>query len=368
MQEMVFDGELPDSPTNSVADDLEAATLGQRLFFDEGLSSDGTVACANCHDPEEAFSDPRVVSLGVEGREGTRHAPPIVNAGTGDFFLWDGRADSLWSQALLAIENPAEMNFTRAEVAHYIASTHREAYEQVFGPLPDLSGVPQRALPGDAAWEAMSEADQIAVERIFSNAAKAIEAYERRLLCENTLFDRVMRGEASFTPNQERGASDFIRAGCVDCHAGPQLNESDDGNIFHNNGLSRDDTGRLDGIPQLLASTFNSAGAYSDDPEMGFDLLDSLNATDRDLGAFKTPSLRGVAQRPRFFHDGSRTTLEEVLDFYDRPPRRQQSLGEVDRLFQRVGNFNEGAMEAFLETLNCPSPPASLVDPNPAWP
>lgn len=368
MQAMVFDGDLPDSPSNSVADDLEAAVLGQRLFFDQGLSSDGTIACANCHDPSAAFSDPRIVSLGVEGREGTRHAPALVNPGTGSFFLWDGRADSLWSQALLAIENPAEMDFTRAEVAHYIASNHREAYEDVFGALPDLSEVPRRAMPGDSAWAGMSDADQVAVERVFSNAAKAIEAYERRLLCENTLFDRVMRGEASFTPNQERGASEFVRAGCIDCHAGPQLNESDDGDVFHNNGLSREDTGRFDGIPQLLASTFNSAGQYSDNPDAGFDFLDSLDATDRDVGAFKTPSLRGVAQRPRFFHDGSRTSLEDVLDFYDRPPRRQQSLGEVDRSFERLGNFNEGAMEAFLETLNCPTLPSALLETNPAWP
>jgi cytochrome c peroxidase len=90
--------------TNAVADDPLAADLGQQVFFDRGLSSDGTVACVDCHDPANGFSDPKARSVGVRGQRGDRHAMPVTAAVFHPFLLWDGKADSPWLQPLKAIE------------------------------------------------------------------------------------------------------------------------------------------------------------------------------------------------------------------------------------------------------------------------
>src|SRR4030095_15278512 len=84
----------------------EKITLGRKLFFDKRLSRDGTLACASCHDPKLAFSDGRAVARGINGTEGTRSAPALINRGYGRSFFWDGRADSLERQALQPLLNP----------------------------------------------------------------------------------------------------------------------------------------------------------------------------------------------------------------------------------------------------------------------
>ena len=101
---------LPPSPTNRVADLPAAVQLGRSLFFDTRMSMDGTIACASCHDPNEGWSDPRPLSLGVEDREGGRHSMPVQATAFQTFWFWDGRADSLWSQAIKAIESHPEMD------------------------------------------------------------------------------------------------------------------------------------------------------------------------------------------------------------------------------------------------------------------
>ncbi len=249
-------GELPPSPTNAVADSPEAARWGQALFFDTRMSADGKIACANCHDPQEGWSDPRKVSLGVEDREGRRHSQSLWNVAYNDFFFWDGRADSLWSQALDAIEGEVEMDFSRVEVAHFVARHHRADYEAVFGPLPALSVLPERGGPGEPAWEELPSEVQDQVNRVFSNVGKALEAYQRRIVCRDTRFDRFLAGEDVLTSEERRGAHVFVAGGCLGCHNGPNLTD----NAFHNLAIGHE--GEVD-------------------------------------SAFKTPGLRGVAQRPR---------------------------------------------------------------------
>jgi cytochrome c peroxidase len=204
---------------------------------------------------------------------------------------------------------------------------------------------------------------------IFTNVAKSIEAYERRLLCENTRFDRVIRGEAVFTEEEERGVVDFIRAGCIDCHGGPQFNTGVHGEQFHNLGLSQDaGAGRATVINTLLENPFNGAGSFSDNPDAGAQRLARLNQRDDLIAAFKTPSLRGVSQRPRFFHDGSHTSIQQVLNFYrDNGRRRRRGrnpVGIISSEFDNLGRFNDEAIEAFLQTLDCPKIDPDLIDPD----
>jgi len=351
--------ELPASPTNAWADDAMASALGEELFFDQRMSGDGTIACASCHDPQTGFSDRRDVSLGVEGRRGTRHAPGLWNVAyfTDGFVMWDGRADSLWVQPLGAIEAAAEMDFTRAEVYWFVLEHYKTAYEEVFGPIPVFEDIPRRTAPGDAHWEALDGARRDAVNRVFVNVGKAIEAYERTLLCTNTRFDRFLRGEEELTREERRGARSFIVSGCAECHAGPTLSDGE----FHNIGISsaspEEAEGRTRGQQLLLANPLNGASPYSDDPRWGADKLERMGR-DEDpvqiLGGFKTPSLRGVSQRGRWMHDGSVATLQDAILHYADADEAVAEAGELSTLFTDPPFRNSGAMEAFLRTLDCP--------------
>jgi len=358
---------LPRSPTNAYADDASAAALGRLLFFDEKMSADGTIACASCHDPAQGFSDPRPVSLGVDGRAGTRHSMPATAVPLHPFLFWDGRADSPWSQPLKAIEGPHEMDFSRVEVTRFVAARYAAAYEGVFGALPDVGALPARAEPGMPAWDGMSAARQDQVNRVFSNVGKAIEAYERNLLCADTRFDRFVRGEIALTDAESSGAADFVQSGCTRCHTGPSFSDGK----FHDLGIGDgSDPGRAGGIPQLLADPFNGAGPYSDDAAAGAARLASVARETRTQGAFRTASLRGAGQRARFGHLGDRTSLEQFIhEVYDRgrkgngPDRGDDAAGGLDPLLDGVDPRNVDDIVTFLHTLDCPAPPAALLAP-----
>jgi cytochrome c peroxidase len=105
---------MPVPETNPLTRDKVA--LGRRLFFDKGLSRDGTLACASCHQPARAFSDGRSVARGINGAEGARSSPALINRGYGAAFFWDGRAPSLERQALEPILNPKELGLTQPEL------------------------------------------------------------------------------------------------------------------------------------------------------------------------------------------------------------------------------------------------------------
>lgn len=371
---------LPASPTNAVADDARAAALGRSLFFDRGLSADGTVGCVSCHDPAHGFSDPKARSVGVRGQLGDRHSMPITAAALHPYLLWDGKADSAWSQPLKAIENPKEMDFTRVEVARHVASAYREQYEAVFGAFPDLAAAPARAKPGGPAWSEMSEELRNDVQRVFANVGKAIEAYERKLLCTDTRFDKFVRGEVQLTDSERAGAAVFQQENCTRCHNGPSFSDG----LFHDIGVPSTDRGRPLGAQSLLEDPFSGTGPYSDDRAAGVIKLASIARETAQEGAFRTASLRGVGQRTFFGHAAHEQTLRGfVLDIY-RGGRgnggggrgngrggnggRGATVGTLDPLLNgvNVGGGDVDDLVSFLHTLDCPSPPAELLDPESA--
>ena len=125
----------PADSTNRVADDETAARVGQAVFFDERFSRHGDFACATCHVPEKGFADGRALA---EGREQlARHTPSLLNVAYNRWFFWDGRADSLWAQALEPLENPLEHGGSRLQYAHivYHDAALRPAFERLFGPM-----------------------------------------------------------------------------------------------------------------------------------------------------------------------------------------------------------------------------------------
>jgi cytochrome c peroxidase len=305
---------VPADPTNRVADDAAAADLGRWLFFDTGLSANGQVSCATCHQPDAGFADGRRLARGIG--IGARHSQSLLDAAHQRWFTWDGRADSLWSQALHPFENPPEMGLSRLGVIDRVRREPelRERYEAVFGTLP-----PEQAF---------GRGCDSACDTAFANIGKAIAAYERRIVTGPSAFDRWLErlrvGDAApiegFGPAEIRGAVLFAgRADCIRCHSGPLLSDGE----FHligvpepDGGLPRD-RGRLEGIERLRKDPFNAAGAHSDDPSGPKAAVTRATRHDPEAwGRMRTPSLRHAAITPPYMHQGQLATLEAVVRFY----------------------------------------------------
>lgn len=353
---------VPVDPSNRVADDPQAAELGRALFFDTRLSTNGQVACATCHLPERQFQDDVPLARGVGLT--TRRAMPIAGMAHSPFLFWDGRKDSLWSQALGPLESSVEHGGNRTQYAHLIAAHYRERYEAVFGPLPETGRLPPQAGPvadpdAGRAWEAMPEADREAVNRVFANIGKAIAAFERTIMPAPTRFDAYAaalgsrRSAGILTEDEIAGLRLFIGKGeCVNCHNGPLLTD----NHFHNTGVPAarglpEDLGRAAGAKLVREDPFNCLGAYSDAEEGDCSELRFMAADGHELlRAFKTPSLRGAADRPPYMHAGQVATLADVVAHYSAAPAAPAGHSELRPL--NLSETERRQLMAFLATLN----------------
>ena len=288
----------PPAPSNGVADDPLAADLGKMVFFDSGLSPSGEVACASCHQPDKQFGDGLALAQGVS--TGTRRTPAIALAAHARWQFWDGRADTLWAQALGPFEAESEMGSSREFVVERVLSEHRAAYDAAF-PNNDL---PQ---PATIEWSAMLD-DGERVTRVFTNIGKSIAAWERTLRVLPNALDNYLAGDmTALNASEKYGLQLFVSQGCMQCHWGPRLTND----AFHNVGVPGADAGRSAGIAAWLTSEFRSDGHYSDAPLQG-----RTASTAAPLGQFKTPPLRGIADAAFFGHNGSMSSLEEVTEFY----------------------------------------------------
>lgn len=351
---------LPPDPSNHVADDPMAADLGRAIFFDVRFSANGKVACATCHLPDRQFQDDLPLAHGI-GTTG-RRTMPIAGMAYAPFLFWDGRKDSLWAQALGPLESAVEHGGDRTQYARLISEAYAGPYEAVFGPLPDLDGLPDHAGPvadpaASAAWDKMPEAKRDEVTKVFANMGKAIAAYERKILPPKTRFDAWVESQefpktGLLSDDEIAGLRLFVGKGeCVNCHNGPLLTD----NHFHNTGVPAaqglpDDTGRADGARLVLADEFNCLGPYSDAlPEDCSELRFMVAEGDDLIRAFKPPSLRGVASRPPYMHAGQFATLDEVLDHYAAAPSAPQGHSELKPINLDAGE--QAALMSFLRTL-----------------
>jgi cytochrome c peroxidase len=330
---------VPDLPRDNPLIE-ERVALGRALFHEPRLSRDNSISCASCHDERAAFSDQRRFSTGVEGRVGTRHAMPLFNLAWKSSFFWDGRAPTLRAQALLPIQDHAEMDETLERVVAKLTSVSasdaafpltltlspREREQQAAGrrhlngrlnvvaaslllPLPEGEGRgegklherTERPLPSPdsasadypALFDAAFGSPEITAERI----GLALENFLLTLTSFDSKFDRAQRSApgVTLTEQEQRGFELFFTeydprrgqfgADCFHCHGG--ANFSNHG--FANNGL--------DAAPADL-------GRY----------LVTGRAADR--GKFAVPSLRNVALTAPYMHDGRFATLEEVVEHY----------------------------------------------------
>lgn len=357
---------LPPNPSNRIADDPRAAALGEALFSDARFSADGTVACATCHQPDRQFQDDLKVGHGMA--DATRRTMPLAGVAFHPFFFWDGRKDSLWSQALGPLENPLEHGTDRTMVAQLIAANYRAEYEALFGSLPDFGELPAQAAPAGspeavAAWAALSPDQQRSVNLTFANMGKAIEAFERTIPVPVTRFDAFAAAldaqdgalaDTIFSAPERNGLKIFLGQGdCVRCHGGPHLTDL----RFHNLGLpgttEPSDGGRILATHLLADDPFNCLGAFSDAhlPRHCLEVKLLRHDMPDQLGAFKSPSLRGVAQRPPYMHTGQFATLRDVLVHYNAAPKAPFGATELTHPL-KLTEAQLSDLEAFLHTLD----------------
>jgi cytochrome c peroxidase len=415
-----YDADPPaQDASNAVADDPRARLLGQRLFFDPSLSgrllegdndgSGGTlgkagdvgrVSCSSCHVPESHFVDTRSphhqISLAALWTH--RRAPTLLDVAAMPLYNWDGRRDSIWSQAIGVMESEREFNSGRLFVAHQIVDHYRDEYTALFGDPPALDDPEQfpamapgdvgcveltnamgvtyecRGKPGDGAeYDGLAADKQEAVTRVMVNAAKSLEAYVRQLRCGASRFDQWLDGDDSaMTASEQRGAKLFIGRGhCADCHSGPNLSDGK----FHNVGLrpgnvavaftDTDDHGAATGVEALLDDPLNTKGSFSDGarPELPQSVDPKME------GAFRTPMLRCISEQPSFMHTGQLTSLDSVVSFFSRGgdrPGGYPGTNELESL--DLDDAQRADLVAFLGALNGPGPDESLLSPPSAPP
>ena len=324
---------LPQTMPEQSAEQVE---LGRLLFWDPILSVAQDTACASCHHPDFDYSDGLFASLGTGatgfgsqrtgGLRTARNSPTVLNTVFNGLTLvhapsqaeapmfWDSRRQSLKSQAEQPLISDIEMrgNTISEEQVMPLLLNRLNAnvtYPQLFANAFQL--------PENSA---------ISAEHLLS----AIATFERSLVSNNSPFDRFMRGDASaMNEQQQRGLKSFIEVGCANCHSGPMFSDYE----LH-----------VLGVP---------------------DHRDNPNGVDLGAGqsfAFRTPSLRNLANTAPYAHSGTRDTLRGIINFYVAVSRSvshhsQVSPADLDteaRALNRVDSATENLLE-FLDALNDPN-------------
>jgi|TARA_S200000501_G_scaffold329316_1_gene329835 cytochrome c peroxidase len=361
------------SLSNRYADDQAAVTLGHQLFFDQRLSANGQVSCASCHVPEKLFIDG--LSLATGGiATSDRKTMTVIGVSVSPWLFWDGRKDSLWSQALEPWESSVEHGGNRAQYARLIAKHYGDAYQSIFGELPnfdDKARFPLNASPDSpdpshkAAWETMSAEDQDAISTVFANMGKAVEAYQRQFFPArgrfDTYVDQVFASSGEFsesrslTEQEEEGLRLFISeqgGRCIQCHNGPLFSN----NEFHNTGVPpmagmSPDRGRAAGVEAVLLDEFNCLSKLSDAEPESCEELRFVKSSGPELeGAMRTPSLRNITRLAPFMHQGQFATLEDVLKHYQDAP--QSLIGHTELSPLQLDAQQLASIQAFLSTLD----------------
>ncbi len=290
----------------------ETVALGRRLYYDPVLSADNTISCASCHGPQMGFTDRHPVSTGVGGKQGTRHSPTVINSVYNSAQFWDGRAPSLEEQAKGPIANPVEMASTLDDSVKRLQANSK--YVALF----------------QQAWGT----DKITIDLV----VKSIGSFERTVLSGNSPFDRFYYGhdKKALSASAQRGLKLFMdpkKGDCEVCHTIGKDYALLTDNKFHNLGVGADLQGNMIDLGRF-----------------------GQTKNDADWGAFKTPTLRNIAERAPFMHDGSFPTLKDALGHYigggNLNPHLDKEIHALDFL-----SFDErDDILAFLESLTAPLP------------
>ncbi|MEG3765227.1 cytochrome-c peroxidase [Alteromonas sp. 14N.309.X.WAT.G.H12] len=242
----------------------EKRELGKYLFFDRRLSKSQQIACANCHDPDLGWADGRRKSIGHNRQVHTLNTPSVVNSAYLSSVFWDGRVNTLEQQVVQSWSNPIEMAASLSAATARISELHDylPLFEKAFGTA------------------------QVTTSRI----TNAITTYVRSLTLTNTRFDRFLRGERHALSDAEIHGLHLFRtkARCINCHNGAQLSD----NKFHHLGTSFQAVGNFEGRYRVTGQA-------------------------TDVGAFRTPNLRGLNHTAPYMHNGLISNLDNLLALYN---------------------------------------------------
>ncbi|MCU0428555.1 MAG: c-type cytochrome [Cytophagaceae bacterium] len=291
----------------------DKAALGKLLFFDKRLSRNNNISCATCHVPELGFSNGQASSQGTHGKTLIRHVPHLYNLAWQHNFFWDGRAVHLEDQLKAVIESKDEMDMSLEEISVRLQSDSQ--LTQHFLSLFPGSGINPNSI------------------------SQSLLEFERSIMAGPSRFDAFLEGDSSaLQASEQRGLLLFSgKAGCIKCHSGAQFTDG----MFHNVGVITEDLGRhrIDKIG--MANEFESR------PYPFFS----------NYKAFKTPTLRNLSFTAPYFHNGSKSELQEVIRFYNRGgdnPDRTGVAKEIKPLHLTDEEMHD--LESFLRSLSAEKP------------
>ncbi len=298
--------------------------LGFRLFFDTNLSEPAGTACASCHDPRRAFTGNNNTMIGVamgsrSDQFGTRDTPTLMYLASAPRFgsidkdgkrvpagglFWDGRADTLEEQTKQPFFSPVEMNNadTPALIAKVAKATYADAFRKEWGDA--IFAHPEAALDAVAA---------------------SIAAFERSRLFQpfTSKFDYVMRGQATFTEQEQRGLSLFTirqKGNCAQCHTVDVASRDPQKSLF------TDFSYRALGLPRSMRIPKNADPAFVDlglcervpvgGVKPGTVIAKPVVSNPATCGLFKTPTLRNITITAPYMHNGFFDSLRDAIAFY----------------------------------------------------
>ena len=319
--------------------------LGDKLFHDTRFSTTGDVSCSTCHERSKAFTDtPLSVAEGINKLKGTRNSPTVINSAYLTSQFWDGREPDLEGQSGQPFINPIEMGLKDYTPVLDVIKNDPD-YQQQFHAMFNKSG------------------DEITIEEV----KMAFASFERTIIAGDSPFDHYnfAGDKTAMSESAVRGLDVFIGQGrCVSCHTISQTHALFTDNRFHNLGVIFD---LVDEDLKEMADHFRQAKAKGLNVDIA--VLTNKNASElgrlvvtdqyRDIGSFRTPTLRNIDVTAPYMHDGSQATLEEVVDFYNNGGALKE--GDPVNAFQSGGirplNLNEQQKEdlvAFLKALTSP--------------
>jgi len=274
----------------------EMTNLGRLLFFDIRLSGDNSMSCATCHRPDAYWSDGQKTATGLNNKSLKLSTPTIINAAYNNKQFWDGRVNSLEQQSTIPIQSPDEMNQDMDLLVKELKaiSGYVTLFDQAFG----SKGITR------------------------PNISRALAAFQRTIISNNTPFDRWYAGdESAISASAKRGFVLFEnKARCANCHSGFNFNDSK----FHNIGLV---SGKV------------QEGRYK------------ISKKNNHRGAFKTPTLRNIMKTAPYMHNGTYETIEEVIAHYNRGGNGIENAdSEIRKLHLSQPEIED--LIAFLDTLN----------------
>jgi len=315
-------------------------TLGRKLFMDRRMSHNNTISCGMCHVPEQGFtSNELATAVGIEGRSHRRNSPTIFNVGFYKFLFHDGRELTLEDQVVGPLLAFNEMG--NPSIGHVLEKIRS---------FKDYSGMFEKAFGGEVSLERVSQ---------------AIAAYERTVVSGNSRFDQWrFGGDMNALSEEEQAGFEVFsgKGGCITCHTINDKTALFTDHSFHNTGIGWARNNKVmkkeyktDTFPVQLAPgvvvhvTHDLIEDSSEKPENDVGRFE-ITEIPEDSWKYKTPSLRNLTVSAPYMHDGSLTTLKEVVEFYN---RGGDDNPEKDALMIPLAMTidEQSSLVAFLKTL-----------------